>query len=77
MIDKNALINPSEKTSRIFAIGTVAGVYSDGLTIRLDGDAAPSQKHYKRLASYTSPEVNHRVLIVYIGGSMVVLGYIV
>ena len=77
MIDEGAIINPSEKPIKVFAMGTVAGVFSDGLTIRLDGDTAAGQKHYKHLSSYASPAVNHRVLIVYIGGSMLVIGNIV
>lgn len=27
---------------------TVTGVYNDGLTIRIDGEETPTQKHYKR-----------------------------
>lgn len=77
MIDGSALINPPEKPTKVFALGTVVEVYSDGITIKLDGDAVAGQKHYKRLASYSSPAVGHRVLVAYIGGSLLVIGNII
>jgi hypothetical protein len=50
---------------------------SGGITVQFDGETAPSSKKYKRLASYSSPTVNDRVMMVKIGGTYVILGKII
>lgn len=50
---------------------------SGGITVQFDGETSPSSKKYKRLASYSSPAVNDRVLMVAVGGSYVILDKIV
>ena len=61
---------------RQFKLGTVTSI-SGGISVQFDGETSPSSKKYKRLASYSSPAVNDRVLMVKIGGSYVILGKIV
>ena len=50
---------------------------SGGISIQFDGETSASAKKYKRLASYSSPAVNDRVLLVNVGGTYIVLGKIV
>lgn len=46
MTGENLFVQPSkEKKKVIFA--TVAEIYADGISIQIDGEDAPSQKHYK------------------------------
>ena len=61
---------------RQFKLGTVTSI-SGGISVQFDGETSPSSKKYKRLASYSSPAVNDRVLMVAVGGSYVILGKIV
>ena len=61
---------------RQFKLGTVTSI-SGGISVQFDGETSPSSKKYKRLASYSSPAVNDRVLMVKIGGSYIILGKIV
>ena len=77
MIDADAIINPPPTDDKTFALATVTGVSSGGLTIRFDGDTAAGQKKYKRLASYSSPASGDRVMVAYIGGSYLVLGKVI
>ena len=48
-----------------------------GVIVQFDGETSPSTKTYKRLASYSSPAVNDRVLLVRISGTYIILGKIV
>lgn len=57
-------------------IATVTST-SGGVSVQFDGETTPSSKKYKRLASYSSPTVNDRVLLVKVGGAYVILGKIV
>lgn len=59
-----------------YKLGTVTST-SGGVSVQFDGETTPSAKKYKRLASYSSPTVNDRVIMVKIGGSYVILGKIV
>lgn len=61
---------------RQFKLGTVTSI-SGGISVQFDGETAPISKKYKRLASYSNPAVNDRVLLIKVGGSYVVLGKIV
>ena len=59
-----------------YKLGIVTST-SGGVFVQFDGETTASQKSYKRLASYSSPTVNDRVMMVKIGGSYVILGKIV
>ena len=59
-----------------YKLATVTST-SGGVSVQFDGETTPSTKKYKRLASYSSPTVNDRVMMVKIGGSYVILGKIV
>lgn len=59
-----------------YKLGTVTST-SGGIYVQFDGETTPSTKKYKRLASYSSPTVNDRVMMVKIGGSYVILGKVV
>ena len=56
-------------------LATVAGVYSDGLSLIPDDQTDPTQKHYKFLASaYPSPAAGDRVVVMKMSGTYVVVG---
>lgn len=57
-------------------LGTVTST-SGGITVQFDGETAPSSKKYKRLASYSNPAVNDRVLLIKVGGTYVILGKVI
>jgi len=59
-----------------YKLGTVTST-SGGVSVQFDGETTASAKKYKRLASYSSPTVSDRVLLVKVGGSYVILGKIV
>ena len=59
-----------------YKLGTVTST-SGGIYVQFDGETTPSTKKYKRLASYSNPAVNDRVLLIKVGGSYVILGKIV
>jgi len=59
-----------------YKLGTVTST-SGGVFVQFDGETTASQKSYKCLASYSSPTVSDRVLLVKVGGSYVILGKIV
>jgi hypothetical protein len=59
-----------------YKLGTVTST-SGGISVQFDGETAPSTKKYKRLASYSSPAVSDRVLLVKAGGTYVILGKII
>ena len=59
-----------------YKLATVTST-SGGVSVQFDGETAPSSKKYKRLASYSSPTVSDRVLLIKVGGSYVILGKIV
>jgi hypothetical protein len=58
-----------------FKMGTVTAVAS-GIHVQFDGETSPSGKVYKKLASYSSPAVNDRVLLLQISGTYIILGKI-
>lgn len=61
-------------TDTPFKMGTVDSLFPDGSPkVKFDGETTPSQKKYKRLASYT-PSVGDRVVIASVSGTYVVLG---
>lgn len=58
-------------------LATVAGVYTDGLSLIPDDQAAPTQKHYRYLNSaYPSPAIGDRVVVMKMSGTYVVMGAI-
>ena len=52
-------------------LATVGAVYSDGITLILDGQTEPTQKHYKRNASISFSS-GQRVKVVKISGTYIV-----
>lgn len=59
-----------------YKLGTVTST-SGGVSVQFDGETTPSTKKYKRLASYSSPTVNDRVLLIKVGGTYVIIGKVV
>lgn len=59
-----------------YKLATVTST-SGGVSVQFDGETTPSTKKYKRLASYSSPTVNDRVLLIKVGGTYVIIGKIV
>lgn len=59
-----------------YKLGTVTST-SGGVSVQFDGETTPSTKKYKRLASYSSPTVNDRVLLIKVGGTYVILGKVI
>ena len=59
-----------------YKLATVTST-SGGVSVQFDGETTPSAKKYKRLASYSSPTVNDRVLLVKVGGTYVIIGKVV
>lgn len=56
-------------------LATVAGVYSDGLSLIPDDQAEATQKHYKYLASaYPAPAAGDRVVVMKMSGTYIVMG---
>lgn len=67
----------SEENSqpRDLQLATVAGIYSDGLSLIPDDQSEAMQKHYKFLSSaYQAPDVGDRVVIMKMSGTYIVLG---
>lgn len=54
-----------------FDFATVAGVYSDGLSLIFPGQTEPTTKHYKRNARLTF-KVGDRVKVFYTSGTYIV-----
>jgi len=59
-----------------YKLGTVTSI-SGGISVQFDGETTPSTKKYKRLASYSSPTVSDRVLLIKAGGTYVIIGKVV
>lgn len=59
-----------------YKLGTVTST-SGGISVQFDGETAPSTKKYKRLASYSSPAVNDRILLLRVSGTYIILGKII
>jgi len=57
-------------------IATIASVESDGAALILPGTTAPTQKHYKRLAS-ASFVAGDRVFCSRVSGTIIIVGKIV
>lgn len=61
-----------------YKMGTVTALANGGAPmVTFDGETIASQKLYKRLASYSSPSVNDRVLMLKISGTYVILGKVI
>jgi hypothetical protein len=60
-----------------YRMGTVTTLASGAPMVTFDGETIASQKLYKRLASYSSPAVSDRVLLLKISGTYVILGKVV
>lgn len=60
-----------------YRLGTVTVLLGSAPLVQIDGETAASQKIYKRLASYNSPAVNDRVMLVKVGGTYIILGKVV
>jgi len=65
-----------ENKSPEFYLATVAAVSSGRASLTFDGETTATQKYYRHLASY-SPTAGHRVLVVKISGTYVILGRVV
>lgn len=64
-----------EEQANNLSLATVAGVYSDGLSLIPDDQAEATQKHYKYLASaYPAPAAGDRVVVMKMSGTYVVMG---
>lgn len=60
---------------RDLQLATVAGIYSDGLSLIPDDQSEAMQKHYKYLSStYPAPAVGDRVVIMKMSGTYIVVG---
>ena len=60
-----------EKTGRTDFLATVGAVYSDGLSLILDGQTEATTKHYKRNTAITF-SAGQRVKVVKISGTYIV-----
>jgi len=60
----------------VCSLATVESVESDGLALRFDGEDTARAKVYKCLGSYI-PAVGHRVCVMAISGTYLVLGQVV
>lgn len=60
----------------MYRLATVTST-SGGVSVQFDGETSASTKKYKRLASYSSPAVSDRVLLVKAGGTYVILGKVI
>lgn len=69
-----ALLQTDDKAENKILLATVSGISSGRLQLIFDGDTAPSQKTYQKLATYDSPAVGDRVLAVKMSGTYVVIG---
>ena len=65
-----------ESKSPDFYLATVAAISSGRASLTFDGETTATQKYYRHLASY-SPVAGHRVLVVKISGTYVILGRVV
>lgn len=65
-----------QNESQEIYLATVAAVSSGLASLTFDGETAATQKYYRHLASY-SPVAGHRVLVVKISGTYVILGQVV
>ncbi len=75
-IDNAFDLQPQNNTI-LYRLGTVTSLSSGSPIVRFDGETSPSQKIYKRLASYTSPAINDRVLLLRTSGTYIIQGKIV
>lgn len=72
----NGLFDPTAPVpGSQFKMGTVTAVAS-GIHVQFDGETAPGGKVYKKMASYSSPAVNDRVLLLQISGTYIIFGKI-
>lgn len=66
-------LQESDTDMRLATVTSITG----GVAVQFDGETTASAKKYKRLASYSSPAVNDRVLLIQISGTYVILGKII
>lgn len=55
---------------RVYELATVVGVYSDGLTLRFDGESVARSKHYPCNAAVTFA-AGQRVRVEKVGGTYI------
>ncbi len=53
---------------------TVHQVVADGIKVIFNGETVVSSKAYKRLASYTTPQVGDKVALIQVSGTYLILG---
>lgn len=76
MMDDIFTPEPADSSNK-YRLATVTSLSSGNPLVKFDGETAASQKLYKRLASYSSPLVNDRVLLLQISGTYIILGKVV
>ncbi len=69
-----ALLQEEDTGDVTFDLATVYSVDSGGLRLILKNQSDPTQKKYKKLSSYESPQVGDRVVLMKMSGTYVVLG---
>lgn len=71
-----ALLQDEDTGDVTFDLATVYSVDSGGLRLILKNQSDPTQKKYKKLSSYESPQIGDRVVLMKMSGTYVVLGSI-
>lgn len=69
-----ALLQDEDTGDVTFDLATVYSVDSGGLRLILKNQSDPTQKKYKKLSSYESPQVGDRVVLMKMSGTYVVMG---
>lgn len=69
-----ALLQEEDTGDVTFDLATVYSVDSGGLRLILKNQSDPTQKKYKKLSSYESPQVGDRVVLMKMSGTYVVMG---
>ena len=69
-----ALLQDEDTGGVTFDLATVYSVDSGGLRLILKNQSDPTQKKYKKLSSYESPQVGDRVVLMKMSGTYVVMG---
>lgn len=72
----NPFVQEPEQTAPVLFLARVGSV-TGGLFLRFEGEETVRQKSTKRLASYTTPAMGDRVLVVEVGGSDIVIGKVI
>ena len=69
-----ALLQDEDTGDVTFDLATVYSVDSGGLRLIMKNQSDPTQKKYKKLSSYESPQVGDRVVLMKMSGTYVVMG---